>query len=213
MEKNPHQNITVNSEEIESPSVEDESSAINQQNNRNIHKRAKEGDDSFEHEHRNAPSQQRRADNVTTKYFNNSLYRQSTTNPNRYMTQQSSDSTPRVSFPLFRLSFSNDQTPSELSIIKDINRQCNISLSYGRHSSFGKKKSFLIYINSAEQFDRLMIENVWPPMICDLNYTLDLPTKTPISYSIVVLRVPVQWNIDDFRNDIKKQYSTAVNVR
>jgi hypothetical protein len=209
---NPLPDDPNNSDERESTIIEDRSPETNQQSNRNIHKRPKEGDDSFEQEHRNASSQQRRANNDTTKYFNNSTYRKTARNSERDIPQQSRDSMTRVSFPPFRLSFTNDQTPSELSIIKDINGKCNISLSYGRYSSFGKKKSFLIYANSAEQFDRLMSGNVWPPTVCNLNYILDAPSKTPAAYSIVVLHVPVQWSIDDLRNDIKKQYSTAANV-
>jgi hypothetical protein len=57
-----------------------------------------------------------------------------------------------------------------------------------------------------------MVGDIWPPMICKLNYTLDVPSKTPTAYSIVVLHVPVQWSIDEFGNDIRKQYATAVNV-
>jgi hypothetical protein len=51
-------------------------------------------------------------------------------------------STPRQSFPSFQLIFVGDETPSELSIIKDINKHCRISLSYTRYSEMRHKKSF-----------------------------------------------------------------------
>ena len=50
-----------------------------------------------------------------------------------------------VLFTSFRLLFNNNQSPTDLSIIKDINGQCSITLSYGWQSCFDKKKSFLIY--------------------------------------------------------------------
>ena len=102
--------------------------------------------------------------------------------------------------------------PTALSIIKDINRHFKIGLSYGRFSSFRSRKSFLIYTNTAEQFDRLMVIGAWPLAICDTNYSLDLPAKTPTAYSIVVSQVPTQWNIENFKNDIKKQYPTTLKI-
>ncbi|CAF4627876.1 unnamed protein product [Rotaria magnacalcarata] len=97
-----------------------------------------------------------RAKNSTTRYFNNSTYRNITANAIPHTPKISNEAVPRSTFPPFRLSFNDIKLPSELSIIKDINRQCRISLSFGRYSSFGKKSSFLIYANSADQYDRLM---------------------------------------------------------
>ncbi|CAF2034111.1 unnamed protein product [Rotaria magnacalcarata] len=211
-DKDPYQNITMNIEQNNSYMLEDNTSEKNQQNNRNIHKRIKESDDSFECEHRDSSDYQMRAKNITTQYFNNSTHRNTTANTILHMPQISNEVLPRSTFPPFRLSFNDSKLPSELSIIKDINRQCRISLSFGRYSSFGKKNSFLIYANSADQYDRLMTKSIWPTMICDRNYVLDLPSKIPTSYSIVMLNVPVQWNIEELGNDIKNQYSTIVKV-
>ncbi|CAF4256390.1 unnamed protein product, partial [Rotaria magnacalcarata] len=81
------------------------------------------------------------------------------------------NSTPtRSTFPPFRISFAADSTPSELSIIKDINKHCHTGLSYGCYSSTGSNKCFLIYANSSEQFDRLMDKTIWPIQICSLDY-------------------------------------------
>ncbi|CAF2988066.1 unnamed protein product [Rotaria sp. Silwood2] len=103
------------------------------------------------------------------------------------------NSTSRPSFPPFRITFSADVTPSELSIIKDINKHCLISLSYRRYAATGRNKCFLLYANSSEQFDRLM-------------------HKIPSSYSIVAIRVSAQWNLTEFESDIKKKYPRIVKV-
>ncbi|CAF4873038.1 unnamed protein product [Rotaria socialis] len=118
----------------------------------------------------------------------------------------------RSTFPPFRISFAADSTPSELSIIKDINKHCHIGLSYGRYSSTGSNKCFLIYANSSEQFDRLMDKTIWPIQICSLDYEILFPSKVPTSYSIVAIGVPAQWKLEQFESDIKKQYPTIIKV-
>lgn len=211
-DQDPNQNFTINNEQINSPTLEDNSSEKNYPNNRNIHKRVKEGDDSFECEHRVSSDHPSREKNSTTGYFKNSIHRNATDNKTRHKPQVTKEVLPRSTFPPFRLTFKDTKMPSELSIIKDINRQCRISLSYGRYSSFGNKNSFLIYANSMDQYDRLMTKSTWPSMVCGLIYTLDLPSKIPTSYSVVMLNVPVQWNIEEIGNEIKKQYATIVKV-
>ncbi|CAF1138825.1 unnamed protein product [Rotaria sordida] len=76
----------------------------------------------------------------------------------------------------------------------------------------GHNKSFLLYANSSEQFDRLMDKNIWPKQICSLDFSLDLPSKVSSSYSIVALGVPAQWNLTEFELEIKKQYPTIIKV-
>jgi len=65
---------------------------------------------------------------------------------------------------------------------------------------------------SSEQFERLMIRNIWPTQICGYDYSIDLSSKVPSSYSLVVLGVPAQWSLTEFEDDIKKQYSTIIKV-
>jgi hypothetical protein len=78
-DKSPLSNDPNNRDERESSIRKDHSLETNQQINRNIHRRVKEGDDSFEEEHRNAPPQQRRAKTDTGKYFNNRTFRKTAT--------------------------------------------------------------------------------------------------------------------------------------
>ena len=170
-----------------------------QQSKRNTSKRAKEGDDSFEHEHRD------RMVNDHNQYFNNSRSRQAPYTTTSGSTTNVLTSTSRQpSFPPFRVTFAVDETPSELSILKDINENCHISLSYGRYSAAEGNKSFLLYANSGEQFDRLMDKNIWPTQICFLKFSIKLPSKVSSCYSVVAIGVPAQWNVAEFELDIKK---------
>lgn len=85
-------------------------------------KRTRNDDDSFEKEHRLAPK--------PNQYFNN--------NTNR-LTTNSSYMLKSNACPPFKLVFLHDETPSELAIIKDVNKACKISLSYGRFAQTGNK--------------------------------------------------------------------------
>ncbi|CAF1586803.1 unnamed protein product, partial [Rotaria magnacalcarata] len=107
------------------------------------------------------------------------------------------------SFPRFRLTFATNETPSELSIIKYINKYYQIDLSYERYSVMGRNKSFLLYANSSEQFDRLIDKNIWPTPICSFDFSIDFSSKVPSSYSIVAIGIPAQWNLTEFEPNIK----------
>jgi len=179
----------------------------NQQNiNKNTIKRVRfnGSDDSFEREHRlvNGPIQ----------YFNRGDSRTTTNDIVSPAKPKETISTPRrPNFPPFRLNFVGDDKPSELSIIKSFNKHFRTNITYGRYS-ISNKKSFLIYANSGDQFDRFMDRAAWPVLLCEKDYSIDLPSKVPSSYSIVLLGVPTQWNLDNFATDIKKQYKTIIKV-
>ena len=177
-----------------------------QQFNQNPSKRYKGGDDSFEYEHRLAPD--------NNKYFY--------TNSNRPTSNPPTSTRPSYigllagarqgTFPPFKINFVSSVVPSELAIIKDINKYCKISLSYGRFSSMGNRKNFLLYANSNEQFERLLNKNLWPCTICACKFTLDIPFKVPTSYSLIATGIPAQWDLTDFELDVKKQYPSIIKV-
>lgn len=201
---------TTISEVVSNPaSVANPSTAkhLQQHYSRNSSKRTKpiNADDSFENEFRLA--------NGTSQYFNRGDAR-TITNGNYSVESSNQPKTvvQRPSFPPFRIQFAVDDAPSELSIIKNINKHCRTSISYGRFSSSTSKKTFLVYANSGAQYDHLMNENVWPESICEFEYTLTLPSRIPQSYSIIVLGVPVQWNLVNFEIDIKKQHPSIVKI-
>jgi len=208
----PHRTNMTNVNQINEDSVSATTPTTEQHTNstRNATKRPKQGDDSFELEHRVV--------NTRNQYFNSagsrSVQQQQQLNPTKSHSAANygNSTSSRSTFPPFQISFAADSTPSELSIIKDINKHCHIGLSYGRYSSTGSNKCFLIYANSSEQFDRLMDKTIWPIQICSLDYEISFPSKVPTSYSIVAIGVPAQWKLEQFESDIKKQYPTIIKV-
>ncbi|CAF1322391.1 unnamed protein product [Adineta ricciae] len=167
-------------------------------------KRQKEGDDTCEQEHRVV--------NVRNQYFNSAVqgsdqkqqYRNSTTSPSK--PNQTNAGTPKATFPPFRINFISDSCPSELSIIKDMNKLFRMDRSYGRYLSNGNKKCFLLYAGTTEQFDRLMDKTTWPIQIYSCDYEIFLPMKMPMAYSVVAV------NVGQFESDIEKQYPTIIEV-
>ncbi|CAF0990688.1 unnamed protein product [Didymodactylos carnosus] len=148
-----------------------------------------------------------RNNNTTAAYFNIKH-----TYVNSKFAETSRQQQKCESFPPFRIRFKDNQYPIELAIIKAINRQCNINLTYGRYSTYNNKKSYLLYANSSSQYDSLKDLSKWPQKICDLEYELDMPNKTPTCYSIVVLNAPPQWDVYQLENDFRMQHSTVVKV-
>lgn len=177
-----------------------------QQVNQNPSKRPKGSDDSFEREHRLAPrSNQYFFDNTNRPITNTSTI-------TRAGLSASSEGVRQATFPPFKINFDSDEAPSELAIIKAINKHCKISLSYGRFSRIGNKKCFLLYANSSDQFERLLEKKSWPSTICSLDYILDIPSKMPMSYSLIATGVPAQWDLIDFELEVKKQYPSIIRV-
>ncbi|CAF2838713.1 unnamed protein product [Rotaria sp. Silwood2] len=151
----------------------------------------------------------------------------STTNPSYFNTYHqpkkiSNDSSARFrgessrqSFPSFRIILQDvDKYPTtELSVIKELNKYFKLNLTYGRYAKAANNQiCFLLYTNTTAQFEHLMCESNWPDRICNSEYTLDLPKKIPVSYSIVVLNVPSQWNVEAFGNELKQHYPSIVRV-
>lgn len=178
------------------------------QSKSNASKRQKPGDDSFEQEHRvaNGRNQYFKGNNVASE-------REPTTTASRPSASGSSTKPIRPTFPPFRITFvADEQTPSELSIIKHVNKHCRIALTYGRYSTRDRRKSFLLYANSSEQFERLMDRTLWPIQICARDYSINFPSKVPATYSVVATGVPAQWAISELEADLRRIHPTIVKV-
>jgi len=118
-------------------------------------------------------------------------------------------------FPPFRLLLddSDGHRPTELSIIKEINKFTRLNCTYGRFTkSNDDKTSFLLYASSITQFEFLLKKENWPNNINNNSYTLELPNRTPASYSLIVRNVPPQWDVESFGNELKQQYPTIIRT-
>jgi hypothetical protein len=150
----------------------------------------------------------------TSTYFNTDRQRLDK-QQNESSSNRKHRESPRESYPPFRITLKDtDKYPStDLGIIRNVNLSCKMNLTYGRYTKSNEKQlCYLLYASTSAQFEKLMVEANWPDKICDSEYKVDLPTKIPTSYSIVVLDVPPQWNAQGFGEELKKRYSTIVRT-
>jgi hypothetical protein len=149
---------------------------------------------------------------TTSSYFN--TYNQPKTNYNGSLSRSRHESS-RQSFPPFRIILDdpNKYPTTELIVIKEINKYCKLNLTYGRYAKTANNQMcYLLYTSTTAQFEYLMCQSNWPDKICNTVYKLDLPSKIPSSYSIVVLNVPSQWSAEAFGNELKKHYPSIVRA-
>jgi hypothetical protein len=160
----------------------------------------------------NKPTSSKLPTASTTTYFNTGNQVQKRSNESSNRRQRES---PRQTFPPFRIILQdvNSYPSTELNIIREINKYSKLNLTYGRYAKTADDQMcFLLYASTTAQFEHLMCEANWPAMMCNSKYKLNLPSKIPSSYSIVVRNVPTQWNPQTFGEELKQQYPTIVRV-
>ncbi|CAF4400242.1 unnamed protein product, partial [Rotaria sp. Silwood2] len=98
------------------------------------------------------------------------------------------------SFPPFRIKLKDDDKypVQDVTIIKELNRQCKLNLTYGRMSTSDNDRHFLLYCHTTSQFETLLVKSNWPATICNF---LDIPT---------------QWNVQNFRDELKERFKTII---
>ncbi|CAF2974493.1 unnamed protein product [Rotaria sp. Silwood2] len=151
---------------------------------------------------------------ATTSYFNNYGANRKHVNNTLdyiYIHESSNSKQQREAFPPFCIKLKeNNYRKQEVAIIKELNRKCKLSLTYGRLSSSNNQKCYLLYCNTAVQFETLLDKSKWPDSLCNSEYTISFPRRFPASYSLVVLNIPTQWDVQDFCNELKLRYKTII---
>lgn len=150
---------------------------------------------------------------TSSSYFNKSLASQEKTDDSSNKKQSRVSSNQK--FPPFRLLLdsTNGHLPTELSIIKEINKFTHLNCTYGRFTkSKDDRTHFLLYASTVNQFEFLLKKENWPKNINDKPYALELPNKTPASYSLIVRNIPPQWDAESFGEELKIQYPTIIRT-
>ena len=149
---------------------------------------------------------------TTASYFNT---RQQLKQRNNESSTRTRHESPKQTFPPFRVTLHGnaDFSLTELGIIKEINRHCHLNLTYGRFAkTTNDQVCFLLYASSFKQFEHLMSKSNWPPTINSANFNLELPSKIPASYSMVISNVPSQWSTQSFADELKRIHPSIVRV-
>ncbi|CAF1326787.1 unnamed protein product [Rotaria magnacalcarata] len=153
---------------------------------------------------------------TASSYFSNyKIYRKHTNDSSDHkhlhVSSSNNKQQQRESFPPFRIKLKDDKYPvQDVTIIKELNKQCKLNLTYGRMSTSNKDRHYLLYSNTAAQFETLLDNSNWPATICNCEYSIEIPRRFPASYSVVVLDIPTQWNIQSFCDELKERYKTII---
>ncbi|CAF1393647.1 unnamed protein product [Didymodactylos carnosus] len=108
----------------------------------------------------------------------------------------------------------NDNNDSHQKRISENTNQYATSSYFNTNRIYRKQdqeKCYLLYADTATQFNFLLNTENWPDGICNNQYSVELLRKIS-SFSIVVKNVPAQWNAADFGEELKQSYSTIVRA-
>ena len=119
-----------------------------------------------------------------------------------------------VKLPPFKLEFENQQRPAEILVLNDLVKHNNhLNVNTARYLTHHQSRHLLLlFANDSSTYELLLQPNSWPTRICGLSFTLTSPHRIPTSYSVLVNRVPRQWNVDAMQPLIAQRYPSVLHV-
>ena len=120
----------------------------------------------------------------------------------------------KSTLPPIKVEFDRHQKPAEIQVLNDLvkhdNRLNVSSASYSTHPH--SRHVLLVYAKDSATYEMLLESKSWPTTLGGLPFKVTLPTRTPTSYSIIVNRVPREWNVDSIKPLIAQRYLSTVQV-
>ena len=136
--------------------------------------------------------------------------------------QQSSSALPftnerkrqKSTLPPVKVAFERQQKPAEIHVLNDLVKHDNrLHVSSASYSTLPHSRHvLLVYANDSATYEMLLESNSWPPTLGGLQFKVTLPTRTPTSYSVIVNRVPKDWQVDTIKPLIAQRYLSTVQV-
>jgi hypothetical protein len=116
--------------------------------------------------------------------------------------------------PPFKIEFEDQQKPPEIQVLNNLvkyNTRLNVSAAtYSKHIE--SKHVLLLFVNDSTTYELLFKNTSWPDLICNLSFQVILPRRIPPSYSVLVNRIPRDWNTDTIQPLIIERYPSTVHV-
>lgn len=116
--------------------------------------------------------------------------------------------------PPFKLEFKDQQKPPEIQVLNDLvkyNNRLNISAaSYSKNIQ--STHVLLLFVNDSSTYELLFNKNAWPHLICNLPFQVILPRRVPPSYSVLVNRIPREWNLDTIQPLLIERYTSTHHI-
>ncbi len=116
--------------------------------------------------------------------------------------------------PPFKLEFEDQQKPLEIQVLNDMvkkNYRLNVSsASYSTHPH--SRHVLLLFANDTSTYEMLFEKSSWPDTLCGLKFHVSVPNRIPTSYSILINRIPREWDVDSIRPLLIERYSSTAQV-
>ncbi|CAF0925140.1 unnamed protein product [Rotaria sp. Silwood1] len=120
----------------------------------------------------------------------------------------------QLHLPPFKIEFENQQKPPEIQVLNDLvkqNHKLNISTAF--YSKYIQSHNvLLLFANDSSTYEMLFENSSWPNLICNLSFKVTLPRRIPVSYSVIVNRIPREWNVDTIHPLIAERYTSTDRV-
>ncbi|CAF2827771.1 unnamed protein product [Rotaria sp. Silwood2] len=104
--------------------------------------------------------------------------------------------------------------PSDISaarVIEDYFKQQGISISFSLVGHAGNKLK--LGVNNKESYATLITTDKWPSQVNNINITVIKPKFTPDSFALVVRYLPLQYDDDYVKEEIKRNLQSVENMR
>ncbi|CAF1411472.1 unnamed protein product [Rotaria magnacalcarata] len=104
--------------------------------------------------------------------------------------------------------------PSDISaarVIEDYFKQQGISISFSLVGHTGNKLKF--GVNNKNSYATLINTDKWPSQIHNINITVSKPKFIPKSFALVVRYVPLQYDDEFVKEEIKRNLQSVENIR
>ena len=120
----------------------------------------------------------------------------------------------KTQLPPFKLEFEAKQKPSEILVLNDLvkhNERLNVNTALYSTRPLSSH-ILLVFANDPSTYELLLENSSWPTSICGLTFKVTLPNRTPTSYSVLVNRVPGEWDVDTIKLLITERYASTIRV-
>ncbi|CAF3396181.1 unnamed protein product [Rotaria sp. Silwood1] len=120
----------------------------------------------------------------------------------------------QLHLPPFKIEFENQQKSPEIQVLNDLvkqNHKLNISTAF--YSKYIQSHNvLLLFSNDSSTYEMLFENSSWSNFICNLSFKVTLPRRIPVSYSVIVNRIPREWNVDTIHPLIAERYTSTDRV-
>ena len=94
----------------------------------------------------------------------------------------------RMNLPPFKLEFDAQRKPIKMQVLKELVKytdRLNVNTSsYSTHPQ--SRHVLLVFVNASPTYEMLFKSSSWPHSLCGLTLKVTLPSRIPISYSVLV---------------------------